>query len=216
MAKKSIGIDILNLSFGFADPDEPNLEPLRSALQYIHTVDRVLVLAAARNDGGNAGVMWPASEASCAICINSSDGDGNPSYFNPTQRSPKFCTLGEGFELRLTKDQIERAKTTRKDPFEVTSNRTESGTSFATPIAAALVAMILQFADSNAEAEGLTKQEKHRLRKLRTHPGMMQVFKEKCVQSSLATRGDFYYLAPWFFSLKRTNIYGLLDTLERA
>jgi urease gamma subunit len=160
--------------------------------------------------------MWPASERSCVICVNSSDADGNPSSFNPTQPMPKFCTLGEGLELRLTKDQMATAAKKMKDATQVARDRVESGTSFAAPIATALVATILSFVDGNVESAELNERQKHRLKKLRTQHGMLQVLKERCVESSLATRNDYYYIAPWFFSLDPANIHGILDALGRA
>jgi hypothetical protein len=129
---------------------------------------------------------------------------------------PKFCTLGEGLELRLTKDRMSTAAKKMKDPTQVARDLVESGTSSATPIAAALMATILDFVDSNVESAGLNERQKHRLKKLRTQHGMLQVLKERCVESSLATRNDYYYIAPWFFSLNPANIHGILDALGRA
>jgi len=212
-SNRSIGIDILNMSFGFPDADEPSLDPLRSALQDIHTSNKVIILAAAHNDGGNEAVMWPASERTCVICVNSADGDGNPSSFNPTQQSPRFCTLGEGLELRLTGGQMERAKSDAQDPSKVAKTRIESGTSFATPVAAALVAMILQFVDSEVDGSDLSEKQKQRLKKVRTRQGILRIFQERCVDQSHATRNGYHYIAPWFFS---KDMSVMLDTLQRA
>ncbi|RSM15028.1 hypothetical protein CEP52_001023 [Fusarium oligoseptatum] len=213
--KAVIGIDIINMSFGFSDADEPILNPLREALNFVHTMYNVLILAAARNDGGNtASVMWPASEQSSVICVNSSDGNGTPSDFNPTQRGPRICTLGVGHEIVLTKGQIAHAsrKGTKEPPPAV---RIESGTSFATPVAAALVATILDVVGSyESKMEELSEMQKNRLRKLRTQRGMTRVLIERCVGTSQAMRDAYYYITPWFFKLDQGEVYMILDIFD--
>lgn len=161
--------------------------------------------------------MWPACEGTFVTCVNSSDGDGNPSGFNPTQDEPKFCTLGESFELRLTDEQMEFERKNRGGSQQPTRDRVEYGTSFATPVAAALVATILDFVNRHREGTGLNANETYRLQRLRTQSGMLQVLKECCVGSTLAKRNGYYYIAPWFFDLNPSQgIHRILDALKRA
>jgi subtilisin family serine protease len=69
------------------------------------------------------------------ICINSTDGFGNPSAWNPSPtRDRNFSIIGEG---------IEAAWPTQ---LGATNAKVASGTSVATPIAAGIAALILQYA----------------------------------------------------------------------
>jgi hypothetical protein len=185
----------------------------------VHTSDGVLILAAASNDGGNAAVMWPASESDYVICVNSSDGEGNPSSFNPTQPEgkPGLCTLGEGLELRLTPGQLVAANhNSSPGTKSARGHRVEKGTSFATPVAAALVATILGFVEKSAGTANLSEKERYRLRRtLRTAGGMRNILTQRCVVTSLAIRSGYHYVAPWFFSLEPTELRGIVESLGR-
>jgi subtilisin family serine protease len=96
----------------------------------------VTVFAAASNSGAtpNHPVSFPASMRQ-VICINSTDGFGNPSAWNPSPtRDRNFSIIGEG---------IEAAWPTQ---LGATNAKVASGTSVATPIAAGIAALILQYA----------------------------------------------------------------------
>ena len=171
-------IDILNLSFGFSNDDNPLLGPLEAALQEAHIKHKILILAAARNDAGNASVAWPAAMIDHVICVNASTDGGDDAKINPTQRSPKISTLGLGFELSFGDTFIR-----------------ESGTSFATPIASALVATILDFAHRNHEAFRQFRGHS----KLRTRRGMMNVLTFMCTNPPGQPRGEYFYVKHDFF-----------------
>ena len=87
-------VDTISMSFGF-----PNRVPGYADLeQAIHDAEHanILIFAAASNNGGNRQRAFPA-RTDKVICVHSSDGQGNPSDFNPTsvQNQDNFSTLGE-------------------------------------------------------------------------------------------------------------------------
>lgn len=95
-----------------------------------------LLFAAASNDGANLGRAFPAKYPG-VFCIHSTDGNGNPSAFNPTadDKDVNFSLLGEH-----VRSHWPAGRNGHDDSVKVLS-----GTSVATPIAAGLAAMILSF-----------------------------------------------------------------------
>lgn len=97
---------------------------------------RTLLFAAASNDGANLGRAFPAQYTG-VFCIHSTDGNGNPSKFNPTasRTDVNFSLLGEDVSSHW--------------PLGVNKHHQSvnvmSGTSVATPIAAGLAASVLSF-----------------------------------------------------------------------
>lgn len=96
----------------------------------------ISIFAAASNSGGNKPRAYPSIRKHGVICIHASDGVGNDGLISPTplKDNSNFSTLGicipskwQGVESHI------------------------SGTSFATPIAAALVANVLEFARHKCE-----------------------------------------------------------------
>ncbi|KAG4438022.1 hypothetical protein IFR05_006481 [Cadophora sp. M221] len=77
-------VDIISMSFGFPKY-VTKLNPILSAIRTART-NGVIIFAAAGNEGGNRGVFWPAAlhDGGNVIRINSSDGEGSPSGFNPS------------------------------------------------------------------------------------------------------------------------------------
>ena len=94
------------------------------------------MFAAASNDGANLGRAFPAKYPS-VFCIHSTDGNGNPSAFNPTadEKDVNFSLLGE-----YVRSHWPMGKNGHDDIVNVMS-----GTSTATPIAAGLAASLLSF-----------------------------------------------------------------------
>jgi hypothetical protein len=147
----------------------------------------VVVFAAAGNEGGNEDVFWPAKlyETGDVIRVNASDSYGNPSGFNPTAGSGhRICTLGEA------------VPSCDKDAQKQTIHR--SGTSFATPIAVAIAAILLGFMD-NADELAVPEDFEARKRRLRTRSGMEKVLCKTCVLQGGEQRAGFSYITPWFF-----------------
>ncbi|KAJ3549806.1 hypothetical protein NM208_g304 [Fusarium decemcellulare] len=129
------GVDMIVMSFGFGTRD-PVLE---KAID--HAISKkVLIFAAASNDGKNRpdGVAWPASKMG-VFCVHSADGLGNPSPFTPSPReNMKIMVLGEcvlsAWPRRLLKGS------------NLGDHKYMSGTSCATPIAAGIAAVVLDYA----------------------------------------------------------------------
>ncbi|RYP17188.1 hypothetical protein DL767_010063 [Monosporascus sp. MG133] len=216
--------DIINLSFGFpAQTVKHSL--IRDALVKARQ-NHVLIFAAAGNSGGNETVSWPASMTSHVLRIDSSDGKGNPSAFSAgSGLGRKICTLGEGVpscELKAGSktDYIYR-----------------NGTSFATPIAAAIASIVLSFSDKfrstpeNAGNEGAADaksrpEDEHTLpedvnelvRRLRTKAGMEEILCQMCVAEPNQPRQGYYYITPWYFLQIREQerIHVMLNHLRRV
>lgn len=114
--------DIITMSLGFPEPAECIIQAISTAQK-----SNVLMFAAASNGGATTHVAYPAS-AEDVFCITSSNGAGKYSDFNPRGSNIKngYSTLGEAVVLAGF-----------DDPY--------SGTSYATPIAAAFAALLLDF-----------------------------------------------------------------------
>ena len=119
------------MSFGIREYHEPIKTAISNALH-----NQTLMFAAASNDGANLGRAFPAKYPS-VFCIHSTDGNGNPSAFNPTadEKDVNFSLLGEH-----VRSHWPAGKNGHDDIVNVMS-----GTSVATPIAAGLAASVLSF-----------------------------------------------------------------------
>lgn len=107
----------------------PNVE---QAIDYA-TSRHVIICAAASNNGVNDNVAFPANYGP-VICVHSVTDMGRPSEFTPSplESSPNFAVLGEN---------VCAAWPGLKD------GQSRSGTSVATPILAAVIALIIEFVD---------------------------------------------------------------------
>jgi subtilisin family serine protease len=119
------------MSFGIREYYEPMKTAISNALH-----KNTLLFAAASNDGANLGRAFPAKYPS-VFCIHSTDGNGNPSAFNPTadDKDVNFSLLGEH-----VRSHWPAGRNGHNDHVHVMS-----GTSVATPIAAGLAASVLSF-----------------------------------------------------------------------
>lgn len=185
-------IHIINISFGFTDDKDPLLLPIENALKTAHIDKGIITVAAANNDGGNESTAWPATYE-YIICVNSSTHKGNSSTFTPTQKTEMICTLGEGLEVDFQGKSL-----------------AESGTSFATPIAGALIATVLDFVEHAKASHG----DDHVLRKLRTRSGMMAILTKFCVDPKGGKRNGYDYVTPWYF-LRREDAFVLIKDALR-
>jgi subtilisin family serine protease len=122
-------VDVISMSFGIREFDEGMMKAIQNA-----RTNRILMFAAASNDGANHGRAFPAKDSG-VFCIHSSDANGRPSGFNPIAEEDdvNFCFLGENVESHW--------------PVGIGGHnedmRVMSGTSVATPIAAGAAASLL-------------------------------------------------------------------------
>ncbi|KAJ5710928.1 hypothetical protein N7488_005084 [Penicillium malachiteum] len=125
-------VDIVIMSFGF--PCE--IDVIHKAIKSATLNGNILFFAAASNDGNNrpGGVVWPAKDMN-VICVHSGNGRGKPSSFTPSaQDGMRVMVLGES------------VKSTWPQKLQEGDEKVMDGTSCATPIAAGIAALILDYA----------------------------------------------------------------------
>ena len=146
----------------------------------------MLLFAAASNGGGNKKRAYPARFEG-VFCINSCDGEGNKSRFNPNtiKDEKNFSILGEHVESAWPAD-LGTGNTSRR-----------SGTSYATPIAAGLAASVIEFLGQNLKIPDAARKVEI-MEDLQTYYGMKKVL------SLMAHERDGYdYLCPWYELFRR-------------
>ena len=146
---------------------------------------RVLILAAASNCGGNSGLTWPASSRQ-VLCIYATTGIGNPYRRNPTQRDhlENFATLGSAVDSWWPEHLNQPRNRVRK-----------SGTSASTPIAAGIAAIVMEIVRQPERIRGFPSDKIEKLKRLGTVDGMSAVF--RCMVGENGRRNGYSYLAPW-------------------
>lgn len=154
------------------------LEPIRRAILDAHAAD-VLVFAAASNGGGNQSVTFPASMDE-VICVGSTDGYGGRSSFTPSLRHGKrLCTVGEGIESSWPQELCPNGRISVR----------KSGTSYATPVASGVAAMVLDYMWAVKDQ----LKDRYLVQKLRTKRGMLAVFEHMIDRDGRS----YDYLVPW-------------------
>lgn len=166
---------------GFDSPQDQ----IREAIKDAENQD-ILVFASASNGGANKidPISFPARFYTKVFCIHASDAFGNKVTSSPPPQIDKenFSVIGAGINSAWPPAAMER----------------KSGTSFSTPIAAAIAALVLEYVNQRNEdcpgAEGKAPAflEDHR-KVLHTREGMAAVLKK--MGSPLAEK--FRYLRPW-------------------
>ncbi|KAK5710289.1 hypothetical protein LTR17_018995 [Elasticomyces elasticus] len=118
-------VQVISMSFGYNEYIDVINDELLNAERA-----GVVVIAAASNYGSNRDETWPARHHS-VICIYAADGYGNKYPRNPTPRehTDNFAALGMEVKAWWQPDQ----------------KALRSGTSTATPIAAAIVSLVIRF-----------------------------------------------------------------------
>ncbi|RSL95714.1 hypothetical protein CDV31_013772 [Fusarium ambrosium] len=124
-------VDMIIMCFGFEEP----IPLIRKAIDKASKAEKPpLFFAATSNDGAHKSMAWPAREMS-VIGISSTTSDGSVSTFNPSENKAHsiLYAFGEGVPVKVA------------DPGNPDDHITEyvSGTSYATPVAAALAANLL-------------------------------------------------------------------------
>ncbi|KAL2196910.1 peptidase S8/S53 domain-containing protein [Corynascus similis CBS 632.67] len=134
-------VDIISMSFGLTDETEPGCKDFLTAIETARS-RKVLMLAAASNHGSHGIPAFPARHSS-VFCIFAADGMGNRGPANPTARihAHNFSTLGLAVESAWPR-ALGRELLKRK-----------SGTSFAVPVAAGIVATILLYVRQKLSGE---------------------------------------------------------------
>ena len=160
------------MSFGFSKRDDE----VRSAIGEAHAKG-VIMFAAASNYGALEGkrTAFPANIVGQVIKISSTDGLGSKSRFNPEPASndDNFSFVGEAVKSAWPKH------------LGLGEEQRKSGTSIATPIAAAIAALVLEYAEQKPQ------HIVHRLN-LWHYDGMRVMF------ARMASRKDgFDFVRPW-------------------
>ena len=178
----------MSMSFGWPERQET----VANAIAYAATRN-ILICAAASNDGANRDVAFPANHQQ-VFCVHSANEMGKPSNFtpNPLRFNPNFAVLGEN---------VRAAWPGKKDGHSL------SGTSVATPILAAVMAVVLEFIDQKPRK---TPDEK----RLRDSQMMTKVL----VAMSETVQG-YHYVRPWELmssKVERERVEGrILDALGK-
>ena len=163
-------VDIITMSFGFFQRYSRIVNAIKHAW-----LEDVIIFAAASNDGAIRKIAFPANLSSMVMCINSADGGGARSRYNPPAQDTgdNFSTIGEA---------VSSAWPTKPGKAD---ERRQWGTSTSAPIAAAIAALILEF----EKQPHLTIS--HR-KLLKSFEGMREVF------SRMSEAKDGYsFVVPW-------------------
>jgi hypothetical protein len=129
----SKGVDIISMSFGWPEDNDTELQDLILRAKS----KRVLLFAATSNDGfrSRSGIAYPARSED-VIGIDAANEEGKPLGSNPRDTSPSIRFTAPGLSVLST----------YPTHLESSGQKRMSGSSCATPIAAATAACVLVFA----------------------------------------------------------------------
>ncbi|KAK5991532.1 Subtilisin BL-like protein [Cladobotryum mycophilum] len=165
------GVDIINMSFGWPFNDDKSI---RDALSYAKA-NKVLLFASATNHGLTAvnSVQFPA-RASEVICVDAAQPLGRAADFSIADERDRgmerFSAPGHGY----------------KSPI---SSEFKDGSSFASPVAAGIAALVLEFARQAPLYKNQGVQDS-----LRRREGMVRILREMTKQEPGAAAK---FLCPW-------------------
>ena len=176
-------VKVISLSIGFVRKELNDLtqQAMIHALQYARQQE-VVVFAAASNSGNRDFLAFPACKPDYVIGINSTDGNGGRSRFNPQiqDRHENLSILGE--YIKSTWLQADLGK---EGTFKINNSvwQRHQGTSQATAIAACVAVLILQF----GRQYGIDK-------RLEKFEGVRSVLR---AMAGERTSDGFYDMVPW-------------------
>jgi hypothetical protein len=169
------------MSFGFLREDER----IRVAIQNAYA-QGVIMFAAASNRGSLEGVRRIAFPARMnqIISINSSDGFGSKSRFSPSPRDndDNFSIVGEAVEVAWPISLLEGGI------------RLTSGTSIATPIAAGVAALVLEYVSQRGPEDMEESHPIANVGRLWHYDGMRAILTS---MSGGSTIDGYHWIQPW-------------------
>lgn len=172
-------VNIITMSFGFAQYDNQIRDAIERAQNH-----GVIIFAAASNEGAIEGreASFPARMVGKVIKISSADGGGAASRFNPppSPSNDNFSVLGEAVKSAWPKALHESGE------------KRGSGTSVATPIAAGIAALVLEFARQLSGPYELAPIDNSDI--LWRYYGMRAIF---VLMSRSSLKDGFNFILPW-------------------
>jgi subtilisin family serine protease len=178
-------VNLINLSIGFElhELKDPERRILNDTLDFAKR-SKVVIFAAASNSGNREELAYPASERDLVFCMNSTDGNGNKSWFNPQhqKRRDNFSILGEHVLSTWLQDDVSSGAFLSENGAVWKRDR---GTSVACTIAVCVAALVYQFGRQYAV---------DRPDKLETFAGVAEILG---MMSSTRTSDGFYDIVPW-------------------
>jgi subtilisin family serine protease len=186
-------VKIINLSIGF---DRDKLDVLEKSRDYgkqilLHALwyarqQNVVVFAAASNHANRKRLAFPACKPDYVLSINSTNGSGGKSWFNPQKQEfdGNLSILGEHIKSTWLQQDINKERTTKTEDGSVWKR--QEGTSQATTIAACVAVLVLQF----GRQYGIGP-------KLETFDGVREVLRGKNGMTNELTDQSFRDIVPW-------------------
>lgn len=169
-----MSVDIISMSFGFVK----NHKVLEAAINDTN----ILMFAASTNFGAveDSPIRFPARMKHKVICIHAADGIGDPSRGNPGSSSKQrnFSILGECVFIR---NELDPASQKLLPVYE-------SGTSVATPIAAGVATLVLEFSQQDGLHQKVEDKEA-----LKSFAGMSAVLRR---MSKAGRKSGFDFIEP--------------------
>jgi len=180
------------MSFGF----EGTIESIESAISRYSS--KVVMFAAAANDGANRQFIAFPARMDTVICVKSGNGEGRLSDFssqNTDDAGDNFFTLGEEVLSMWPSERLPNG-------LQVIQKRA-TGTSTATPIAAGIAALILEFVRQAEEDQTSTLLEQCK-KDIAVNPRdrMKKIFRGL---SGNQKKEDGRYIKPWVFLDRRSG-----------
>jgi hypothetical protein len=179
MAVENEKVDVINMSFGWQFDDDDVEDALYAAQKA-----GVLLFASVGNFGAlsSLNILYPASSPH-VIAVDAADGLGEPASFNSSTETgdikTRFTAPGQGMQGY--------------------NGSYVNGTSYASPIAAGIAALVLEFAQQTPLSGDTV------IKYLRKTKGMVWIFNKMSMQK---TNPKFKFLAPWELLGDERQVFG--------